>query len=101
MTHGNEEKSTDLAALMAIEAPEKWGLSKYREWLTGHLHKRSTMYHMINEQYGVTTRIMPSLCDSDSWHILKGFVGNHRIAEGLIYSFRGFEDQLGVNVGLA
>lgn len=100
MTHGNEEKSTDLAALMAIEAPSLWGASTYREWLTGHLHKRASMYHMINESHGVATRIIPSLCDSDSWHILKGYVGNHRVAEGYVYSSRGFEDQLGVNIGL-
>lgn len=98
LTHGNEEKSMDLAGLMAVEAPLDWAASENRIWLTGHLHQQARMYNMLNERFGVIKRIFPSLVASDDWHILKGYIGNARAGELLVYSFDGKEAEFQVTI---
>ena len=83
--HGDNVKAQDLALKMAIEAPQMWAETEHREWLRGHLHKRAGMYHPANEESGVMVRWLPALCPADEWHVMKGFIGNHRAAEGLFY----------------
>lgn len=70
-THGDKERIDDLPLLMATEQPKMWATAKYREWHLGHFHKTRT-----DEKMGVITRILPSLAGPDSWHHIKGFVGN-------------------------
>ncbi len=89
LTHGSDEKRMDLAALMAVEAPLLWAKSKNRLWLTGHLHQKQRAYSMLSEKFGVIQRIFPSLVAPDDWHILKGYVGNERAAEMLVYGAEG------------
>ena len=88
-THGSDEKSMDMVGLMAVEAPLDWAASDNRGWLTGHLHQQNRSYSMLNEKFGVIKRILPSLCNPDEWHILKGYIGNDRAAELLIYNEEG------------
>lgn len=83
--HGDNVKPQNLGLTMAVEAAEEWSGTTYREWLRGHLHKKTDMYMPVTTEMGVTVRILPSLCPPDSWHILKGFIGNHRAAEGMFY----------------
>ena len=83
--HGDNVKPQDLALKMAIEAPEMWAETTHREWLRGHLHKRAGMYHPATEESGVMVRVLPALSPTDQWHLLHGFIGNHRAAEGLFY----------------
>lgn len=78
-THGNEEKQTELPLLMATEHPS-FSKCKYRTAHLGHLHQ-----HMVKENKGVTVKILPSLCATDSWHKLKGFCGNRRSAMSFLY----------------
>lgn len=89
LTHGNEEKKFDLASLMAVESPMDWAMSQNRIWLTGHLHQQNRMYNMLSEKFGVIQRIFPSLVAADDWHILKGYIGNARAAELLVYDVDG------------
>ncbi len=44
---------------------------------------------MLSEKFGVIQRIFPSLVAPDDWHILKGYVGNERAAEMLVYGAEG------------
>lgn len=100
--HGEKMRPADLALTMAVEAPKEWAASEYRGWLRGHFHKRTEMYHSITEEKGVTVQIMPALCPPDMWHVLEGFIGSKRAAEGLFYhikngpagSFPVFVDEL-------
>lgn len=89
LTHGNEERKFDLASLMAVESPMDWAMSENRIWLTGHLHQQNRMYNMLSEKFGVIQRIFPSLVAADDWHILKGYIGNARAAELLVYDVDG------------
>lgn len=89
MTHGSDEKKFDLASLMAVESPIEWSKSKKRMWLTGHLHQQNRAYNMLSEKFGVISRIFPSLVDPDDWHILKGYIGNDRAAELLVFDDKG------------
>ncbi len=102
LEHGDTVKPADLALTMAVECPDGWAASEYREWLRGHIHKQQQMYRVATEERGVNVRVIPALCPPDEYHILAGYVGNHRAAEGLFYhaehgpagSFPVFVDEL-------
>lgn len=85
MTHGNEEKGISLPLLMAVESADKWGAAEHREIHTGHTHKKAGAFYMVDMDKGVSIRVVPALCDTDYWHLLKGFVGNKRTAEVRFY----------------
>ena len=85
-THGNEEKADKLPMIMAVEEPELWGETKFREIHTGHFHqKKSTSFVGVGEHNGVVVRILPSLCAPEAWHVAKGYVGNVRSAEAYVW----------------
>lgn len=86
LTHGNNEKSTDLPMIMAQENPEAWSKTTYREFHLGHLHhKRETQLKSTNEYQGVIIRHMSSLSGTDSWHHKKGYVGARKSAEAFLW----------------
>jgi len=92
ITHGNTgfKREGDLAAIMAIEAPDLWRAAKRREWLLGHLHRRSTSSHYaVYDGIGVRIRRLPSLAAEDNWHRKRGFVGRRREAIGIMYFSSG------------
>jgi hypothetical protein len=80
-THGDKEKARRLHELMSTDFPQLWGQSRYREWIVGHFHKGS-----LNEDMGVTVRVLGSITGTDAWHYQKGFVGSLRAAQGLIFN---------------
>jgi hypothetical protein len=75
-THGDKGKRSDLPMLMATEASEQFGKSKFREFHTGHLHAEIT-----HEKNGVVVRILSALCPPDAWHSENGYVGNRRSSQ--------------------
>lgn len=86
LTHGNEEKTQDLAALMPSERAMDFAETSTHEWLTGHTHrKRSYVSKDSEEKMGVRMRTIPALSGTDSWHHGKAFVGCHRAAEAYVY----------------
>ena len=86
-THGNEERHQSLPGIMAGCWPEAWARTTCREWLLGHWHKqKQTHYAAADTLDGVTVRVLPSLAGTDSWHFRRGFVGNRRAAQALVYS---------------
>lgn len=85
MEHGDKVKAQNLVALMATEVPKLWAESTYRVWMRGHMHGKQGMYQPITEQFGMTILTIPALCDTDQYHLLHGFVGNHRAAEGMLF----------------
>lgn len=79
-THGNNEKQSDLPMLMATEC-KNFSLKKFKTAHLGHFHQ-----FQVKESFGVSVKILPSLCPADAWHDMKGFVGNKRSAMGFLYS---------------
>jgi hypothetical protein len=83
--HGDTMKAERLALVMADQVPKDWAKSEYREWLRGHLHKRGQMFYPATEETGVNVRMIPALCPPDKWHQARGFIGNKRAGEALLY----------------
>lgn len=79
--HGDEGRRTEFAQLMAVENPEAWGRTKFREVHTGHYHKQQ-----LEEFHGVRVRILSALCPADDWHSAQGYVGAIRQAEAFVWS---------------
>jgi hypothetical protein len=79
--HGDEGKIGDYASLMAIEQPEAWGRTKFREIHCGHFHSLK-----VTEDKGVRTRLLSALTEADSWHTHMGYIGAIRQAEAFVWS---------------
>jgi hypothetical protein len=85
-THGSEEKHADLPLIMATEQPEAWAATTTHEWHLGHLHKaKETRFTAGDSFNGVSVRILRSLSAADAWHAQKGYVGERREMQALLY----------------
>jgi metallophosphoesterase superfamily enzyme len=84
MTHGDKARKR-LGELMAAEASEAWGRSRYREIHTGHLHSVAE----VQTIGGVVIRTAPALCPPDGWHAIEGYVGAPRGMESYYYHTSG------------
>lgn len=102
LTHGNEEKESILAQLMAHEAKADWAETDFHEWILGHVHRKRAWNYKVpiyNEDLGVTVRYMSSLSGTDAYHFKKGFVGSNKSAEAHLWNFdSGHIAQFNVNV---
>ena len=79
--HGDEGNRASYPQLMAVENPEAWGQTQFREIHTGHYHKQQ-----LEEQFGVRVRILSALCPPDDWHSAQGYIGAIRQAEAFVWS---------------
>jgi len=73
LEHGDGAKAKELGAIMSRECPEAWSMTRYRYWITGHLHHLKE----VNEG-GVHIMQAPSLGGDDRWHSKKGYVQAER-----------------------
>lgn len=71
--HGYSENVQNLPLVMALEVPDKWAQTTYREWHTGDKHHKKDMVFRANEENGVLVRILRSLAPDDAWTFSKGF----------------------------
>jgi hypothetical protein len=78
--HGDKGKLKDLPMLMATEARELFGATKFHEIHTGHIHTLK-----VDEKHGVRVRILSALCPPDAWHSENGYVGNLRSSEAFVW----------------
>jgi hypothetical protein len=87
LTHGSEEKLSNLPMLMATERPADWAKSNpaAREYHIGHFHhKRSLHLLPAVDVFGVLVRVIPSLTPLDAWHASKGYCSK-RAAEAFFW----------------
>ncbi len=85
LTHGHNGKHADYGIWMASQYPKEFGRTKYREIHIGHKHKTA-----LDEKFGVRVRTFSALCEPDEWHATNLFVGNLKVAEGLLWNkFKG------------
>lgn len=98
-THGNNEKHSDLPALMAKEAKDLWSKAEYHAWHVGHYHKRKETRFVAGDTYnGVEVRILPSLCAVDAWHALMGYTNGVKAAEAYLWGKEaGYEAHFAFN----
>ena len=68
VTHGDTGKPEKLGGVMAADRPEMWGLTKFRYWLTGHVHNRKQL-----ELPGVMWETFRTLAPADAWAHAAGY----------------------------
>lgn len=89
LIHGHLGKHSDYGMWMASQYAVQFGRTKFREIHCGHKHTTS-----LSEKFGVRVRVFSSLGEADSWHADNLFVGNLKVAEGLLWNKRrGLTDQ--------
>lgn len=93
-THGDNEKHSELPIIMATERPQAFANSKHRETHCGHFHKEM----VIDEQRGIKTRFLPSICTNDEWHKRMGYESYRAAQAYLWHGERGLEAILQFNV---
>ncbi len=72
--HGHAEKHDKLPMLMAVERPQEWAATRFREWHVGHFHSKKTKVFVAHQDlHSVQVRILPSLCPADAWHANMGY----------------------------
>lgn len=79
--HGDKTKLADLPLTIMRENQATISKYLYTECLTGHLHSEAS-----KDTKGIIVRTAPALCPPDAWHADKGFVGNMRRSQGLLYN---------------
>lgn len=78
--HGDETSLADLPLLLMRENQATISQFRFQEVLTGHLHQEG-----VKEIKGIKVRIAPALCSADRWHSRRGYLGNLRQCQGLLY----------------
>ena len=68
VTHGDTVKLADLGGVMACDRPVDWGETKYRYWLTGHIH-----HDTVKELRGCIVESFRTLAPADAWHKGQGY----------------------------
>jgi hypothetical protein len=87
LTHGSEEKTTSLPAILMNEAKDLWAAADYGEWHLGHFHKKKQVETTtIDTHDGIKIRNLHALSAIDSWHYRKGYVGGRRAAEAFLFA---------------
>ena len=83
--HGYDEKLDRLPLLMAVEKPDLWANSVYREWHTGHTHHKRDVDYMADEGTGIVVRVLRSLVAASAWTFNKGYVKPLRAGEAFLW----------------
>lgn len=80
-THGNKERNRlEKQNIMAVEQPEAWGRTKFREWHLGHEHHED-----VKGIGGSKYRKINSITATDEWHYESGWVGALRMAQAFVW----------------
>jgi hypothetical protein len=83
-THGDRCKLAVLPQIMAVDAPEMWGRTKYRHVYTGHVHHKT-----LSEERGCKIETLSVLCPGDSWHVGAGYRSERGMQGDLWHRERG------------
>lgn len=84
-THGYDTPMNKMPAIMALDVPELWAKTKYREWHTGDKHHKKDMALTTDESSGVVVRIIRSLVSFDAWTFNSGY-RSLRASEAFLWS---------------
>ena len=86
-THNANIRQANVVNMLPQFWPELWGKSKYREWHTGHKHKKMEWKYAPTVSAGGTViRQLATLSPIDAWHAQEGFVDAIPAGESLIWS---------------
>ena len=75
VNHGDKITANRLGAVMARDAAEAWGRTKYRRWWIGHIHHKQK----LALDMGCTIESFNTLAATDAWHAACGYGGERGI----------------------
>ena len=68
VTHGHTAKQDKLAQLMPVDCSDIWSSTKFRYFLTGHVHHQS-----VKEYPTCTIETFRTIAHKDAWHAASGY----------------------------
>jgi DNA repair exonuclease SbcCD nuclease subunit len=91
--HGHEvKKLEELPIVMAQDRPEAWGRTRYRTWLTGHVHR-----DRVVDASGVRVESFRVLPPTDAWADSRGYRGAREMKALLLHADHGEVQRVTVN----
>lgn len=98
--HGDGAKLNDLPGIVSQRYRDIWSEVYFVEVHRGHLHtNRAFKMQSVEELQGLTVRYLSSMCATDEWHDMNGYVGNIKRASAFIWSkYNGLQAKLNYNV---
>lgn len=84
VTHGDTGKPEKLQGVMAADVPEMWGATKFRYWLTGHVHHRKQL-----EFPGVMWETFRTLAPADAWAAGAGYRSGRDMTSLVLHAEHG------------
>lgn len=85
-SHGDGVKENQLPLVIAQEASEVWGQTKYRYAYLHHIHhKRQIKYANGQDYVGVSIEYLRSPSAPDEWHDKMGYVGTKKAIEAFVH----------------
>lgn len=79
MSHN--ERLQDVSKIMAAETGVDFGECKYKLFLMGHLHKQQ----ILEDDYGVDIRRMPSVVGASAWTASQGYCGTNKMSQTFVF----------------
>lgn len=85
--HGHTCKMQELGEIMTADRPEDVGATKYRHWMTGHIHHQRSLEGRI-----CTAESFRTLAAKDAWHHRAGYRSG-RDMQAVVYHREWGEDE--------
>lgn len=99
VTHGKSERKGSLPMLMALEAPQMWADTKYREFQHGHLHHEATKAtYLTKENMSVREVLLSALVPGNDWHKESGYISLQQSSSRLYHAEKGHIGGFNYNV---
>ena len=90
----HDEKEKNVAKIMAAEQPIMWGQTKFKYFMISHLH-----HEIVNDDYGVDIRRLPTISGRSYWTNKCGFVGTKKQGQAFIFNEKeGLTNLINVNI---
>ena len=75
INHGDKINHTRLSGVMTRLMAPAWGRTKFRRWITGHIHHKQ----VIETDAGVTIESFHTLAPAEIWHADSGYGAERRV----------------------
>ena len=77
----HNERVQDVSKIMAAETGTYFGECRYKLFLLGHLHK----LQLLEDDYGVDIRRMPSVVGASAWTAQQGYTGTNKMSQTFVF----------------
>ena len=77
----HNERVQDVSKIMAAETGTYFGECRYKLFLMAHLHKQQ----LLEDDYGVDIRRMPSVVGASAWTAQQGYTGTNKMSQTFVF----------------